>query len=994
MVEFKVDQGEEGQKTELPAIRLIHALGYDYLPNFEINKERKAHFQALLYDRLRNAIKNLNNLDEEGIESAVYQIEEDFYPSNLDLVDANERVRIKLVGLSRSGGIDQPITVKQFGADGVEYITVRLFDFENPENNDFLITNQFELTGLKSKIEPDIVVFVNGIPLVVIECKKPSSHDYLKEAWESNLEKYQTKGLGYEKLFFYNHIIIATCDIAAKYGTVGSGPNNYSKWTSLHDMTLEELEKLTGRTPTAQDILLAGMLNKKTLFEMLKNFVIYDVENNKKVKKVAKHQQYRVVSKSIQRLREGKEIIDKGGVIWHTQGSGKSLSMVWFATHLWLKFEDPPILIVTDRRQLDRQIHGTFKSCGFPEPIKAKSIKHLEELLQHPQGKTIMTTIQKFGTPGESFHTDERIIVLVDEGHRTQYGWNAVYMRTAMPNAVFFAFSGTPIDKRNRSTYKEFGPLIDKYSFEESKNDGATLKVKYEGRHPELGVEGTEESIEEIFDRVFAKLPKEEKAKLKAQYVTKGKIAEAPSRIREICQDLVKHYTTYIEPNGYKGMIVASSREAAVLYKRELDKIGAPLSKVIMTSEFDEKGKDGASWNEYYLPQEEREREAERFKDPNDPTKLLIVVDMLLVGYDVPIVQVMYLDRGLKEHSLLQAMARVNRLYDSTKEYGLLVDYIGITKNLQKALEIFEKDDIQGAFETLDGDLIELESRHKELMSVFGDLNREDDSALLLKFEPADMKDKLEYAFKMFAKALDAVLPKKEAEQYKDDFKYACSARAKIRTYYFGDKPSIREYGKKVQQLIDDHIRATGISELMNPREITYENFLAFAAKPKDQNARTALVKNKTMQVIRELSSNNPAYYEKLRQRLEKIIKDEKERRVENANYFEFYGQIYNEAVSGRQKRQEELGINDEFQLAVFDFIQSEIDDENQSKKYAQQITQEIKEESKILDWKNKLTVENKMYLIIYDMLDSTKFSEEIRDNLSNKIIELARNLL
>lgn len=994
MVEFKVDPGDEGQKTELPALKLIHALGYNYLPNFKINKERKAHFQALLYERLRNAIKNLNNLDDEGFESAVHQIEEDFYPSNLNLVDANERIRIKLIGLSRSGGVDQPITVKQYGANGVEYIPVKLIDFENPENNDFLVTNQFELTGLKSKIELDIVVFVNGIPLVIIECKKPSSHDYLKDAWESNLEKYQTKGLGYEKLFFYNHIIIATCNIAAKYGTVASGPNNYSKWTSLHDMTLEELEKLIGQTPTAQDILLAGMLNKKTLLKMLKNFVIYDIENNQKVKKVAKHQQYRVVTKAIQRLQEGKEIIDKGGVIWHTQGSGKSLSMVWFATHLRLKFEDSPILIVTDRRQLDQQIHGTFKSSGFPEPIKAKSIKHLEELFQHPQGKTIMTTIQKFGVPGESFHTDKRIIVLVDEGHRTQYGWNAVYMRTAMPNAVFFAFSGTPIDKKNRSTYQEFGPLIDKYSFEESKNDGATLKVKYEGRLAELGVEGTEESIEEIFDRVFAKLPKEEKIKLKAQYVTRGKIAEAPSRIREICKNLVKHYTTHIEPNGYKGMIVATSREAAVLYKRELDKIGAPPSKIIMTSELDEKGKDGISWNEYYLPQEERERESERFKDPNDPTKLLIVVDMLLVGYDVPIVQVMYLDRGLKEHTLLQAIARVNRLYDSTKEYGLIVDYIGVTKNIQKALEIFEKDDVQGVFDTLDGDLIELESRHKELMSVFGDLNREDDSSLLLKFEPVDMKEKLDYAFKMFAKALDAVLPKKESEKYKDDFKYACSARAKIRTYYYGDKPSIREYGKKVQQLIDDHIRATGISELMNPREITYENFLAFASKPKDKNARTALVKSKAMQVIRELSPNNPAYYEKLWQRLDKIIKDEKERRVENANYFEFYSQIYNEAISGRQKRQEELGIKDEFELAVFDFIQSTVDDENQSKKHAQHITQEIKEESKILDWKNKSSVENKMYLIVYDVLDPTKFSEEIRDNLSNKIIELARNLL
>jgi len=991
-VDFKVDPGEEGQEAELPALKLLHTLGYKYLNNFDINKERTDHRQALLYGRLRQALKKLNDIDDEGIEDAIRQIHEDAYAGNLDIVDANERIRTKLVGLSQEGGPDQPITVKQYGKEGVEYVTVKFFDFENPDNNDFLVTNQFELQGFKTKIEPDIVVFVNGIPLVVIECKKPSSHDFLKEAWESNLEKYQRIGLGFRKLFYYNHVIIATSDIKAKHGTVGSEPNSYAKWTSLQSMTLEELEKLTGRVASAQDILIAGMLERKTLLDILKNFVIYEVENNKKVKKVAKHQQYRVVTKAIERFRQGKEITDKGGVIWHTQGSGKSLSMVWFATQLLFKFENPPILIITDRRQLDKQIHNTFKICGFPDPVKAKNTKHLEELLQHPKGKTIMSTIHKFGTPQASIHTDERVIVLVDEAHRTEYGWNATHMRAAMLNAVFFAFSGTPIDKKSRNTFKDFGPLVDKYSFEESKNDGATLRVKYEGRIPKLFVEGGD-SIDEIFERVFSHLTTEQRAELKSKYANKSDIAEAPHRIREICKDLLKHYTTHILPNGYKGMIVATSREAAVAYKKELEKLGAPPTKIIMTSEPDETGKDGTSWKEYYLPSEEREREAERFKDPNNPIKLLIVVDMLLVGYDVPVVQVMYLDKGLKEHTLLQAMARVNRLYDDTKTYGLLIDYIGISKNLQKALEIFEKDDIQGAYDTLDGDIIQLESRHKELMSIIEDLKDKDNSEIILKFEPQDMQEKLEFAFKMFAKALDAVLPKKEAEPYQKDFKFACKVRAMIRAYYYGDKPSLREYGRKVQQLIDDYVNATGISVLMEPREITYENFLAHAAKFKD-SARTALVRSKAMQVIRELSPKNPAYFEKLRERLQKIILDEKERRVQNASYFDIYGKIYKEAIEGQKIAEQQTGIKDEFERAVYYLIVAQCDDKELCKKSANTIGHDIKKETEILDWRSKSSSNNNIHLATYDTLPEDKFAKDIREKLADEVLKLARYML
>ncbi|MFZ0328048.1 MAG: type I restriction endonuclease, partial [Nitrososphaeraceae archaeon] len=269
--------------------------------------------------------------------------------------------------------------------------TVRLFDFDNPENNDFLVTNQFQLEGLKQPIFPDIVIFVNGIPLVLIECKSPYIKDPIVEAVEKNFERYQSRGSGYERLMFYNHFLVATCGNLARHGTVGASVNHYARWSEAYPLTEQDIEKMCGFTPREQEILIAGMLSKSHILDLLKNYVIYEVQNNKKIKKLAKHQQYRVVTKAVERIDLAKEdiIADKGGVIWHTQGSGKSLSMLWLATQLMYKLGNPPIVIVTDRKQLDEQIHGTFKACGFPDPIAAKGRNHLQELLSNPRGKTI-----------------------------------------------------------------------------------------------------------------------------------------------------------------------------------------------------------------------------------------------------------------------------------------------------------------------------------------------------------------------------------------------------------------------------------------------------------------------------------------------------------------------------------------------------------------------------------------------------------------------------
>lgn len=995
-MDFEVGSGKEARESELPALEQLVAMGYEYRNNREINVKRQSYGEVLLYDRLEDAVKKLNPwLDDDGVRDAVSQLEESRYQHNLPPVDTNEKIRARLIGLSQTGGLEPVVVTQNFG-DGPEQKIVKIFDFENVKNNDFLVTNQFKIQGLKKTIFPDIVVFVNGIPLVVMECKDPTIPNPIEQAYDDNFTRYQESGAGYDKLFFYNHCMIATCGTLARVGTLQSEINYYARWSEPYPLSINQVKDMCNGRAREQEIIIAGLLLRQNLLNHLQNFVIYESINGKRIKKIAKHQQFRAVTKSMSRL-ESDKIKDKGGVIWHTQGSGKSLSMLWFASQLMYKFGNPPIIITTDRTQLDKQIHETFKSCGFPAPIRAKSGRHLRDLLANAKGKTIMTVIDKFSTDTK-IHTDEKVICLVDEAHRSQFKINAQQMHDAMPKAVFFGFTGTPIDKRDRSTRDVFGLILDKYGFRESQADEATIPIRYNGRLPELFVEGGD-TIEQVYDRVIGQDPSVDldlKERLKKQYVTKEKIAEAPSRIRRIALDIIEHYTTHIEPNGYKAMVVAPSREAAVMYKREFDRLNAPPSKIIMTSELGETGKDGLSWDEYFLSQEQREKESEKFKSPKDPTKILIVVDMLLVGYDVPICQVLYLDRAVREHNLLQAIARVNRPYDEAKTHGLIVDYSGITKELQKALEIFDSEDVEGALNPLKDVMYELHERHSNTMTYFEGIDRKDYDSIIEKFEPEDLRQRFEYDFKMFSRALDAVMPGSEARPYIEDFKFASEARQLIRTRYDGVRPSMRPYAKKIQQLIDDHIRSLHIADLVDPMEVSPENFLAFAQKNiKSDRAKAALIKNRASSVINELAPNNPAFYESLRERLQRLIDEEKERRKKNADYFtspDAYTEIYKKALSEEEERKK---VFESYEANQFEFALYGELNKKKSRKDSIEITKRIYEkirpETELVGWKSKISVQKNIQRVLYEVLGE-KFGDEEIDELSDIILTLARN--
>jgi type I restriction enzyme, R subunit len=996
-LKFIVGTGDEITESELPALEQLHKMGYDYLSQSDLNKTRRDYREVLLYDRLESAIRRINNLDDDDlVNEAISQISEENFPHILDSMDVNEQIHAKLVSLSHSGGLN-PITITDHDEKGPYPRTIKLFDFDNvgtkDDKNDYLITNQFQLEGFKTPIFPDIVVFVNGIPLVTIECKSPYIPTPLEEAVErKNFKHYQTRGQGYERLFFYNHCLIATCGTLARHGTINSNLNHYARWFDPYPLSFEQIEEKFGRS-REQEVLLYGILNKVHLLEMLQNFVTYQVESSKKIKKIAKHQQFRAVSKCIDKIKHSDS--SKGGVIWHTQGSGKSLSMHWFVVQIMQKIGDLPIIIVTDRRQLDKQIHATFKKSGFVEPLRAKKSKDLEKFLNNPMGKTIMTTVQKFSEI--SNHTDEKVVILVDEAHRTQFGNDHRAMENAVPNGIFFAFTGTPIDKKDKNTYTVFGPMLDKYGFEESKADGATLQIKYFGKLPHLFVEG-ENNIEEVFERVFSDLDEDLKAKLKKQYVTKGKIAEAPFRIKQIALDIVKHFTKYIEPNGYKAMIVAPSREAAVIYHEELNKLKAPMSKIVMTSFLGETGKNGKNWDDYYLTTQQKNKVEDDFIDRKNPLKILIVVDMLLVGFDAPVAQVMYLDKGLREHNLLQAIARVNRPIDESKDSGWIIDYSGITKDLGRALENFEEEDVFGALDSVDSQIKIIELRHKQIMSYFDGIDKNDDDAIVAKFESIDVREDFNYDFKQFSKLMMAVMYSKETTEFAEDYKFLCQKRQLLINSYEGVKPSIRSYAPKIQQMIDENVRSKGISDLVKPIEITYDNFLSFVSKFKSPSAKTALIKNKAIQVIGELSENNPAYYEKLWERIKKIIQEDELRRKKNANFFDpenfnKYKEIYEDAIN-IEKERISLGFEHKFEFAIYELIKSKKIEELNLKSITKEIYKKILNETKTIGWKNKLSKEKKMTEITYDIFEENNFKKEDIMKIVIEIIKLAKNLL
>jgi len=881
----------EYSQSELPAIELFQKLGYDYIKNYP----RESINEIILEDRLRTSLTQINPwLKGNSLEKVVRTIK-NIQASTL--MEANQIVH-ELITKKDS------ITTKPTPESKPQ--PVFIIDYDTPENNDFLVINQIKYQGTKNNSIPDIVIYVNGLPLAIIECKSPKVA--ITEAI-SDLQYYQENS---PKLFYYNQICIAINKAKALYGAIGADFNHYSKYKT------ESVE-----TRTQQDILIQAFFQKTVFLDIIRNFTIFEVNQAKTIKKLPRYQQLRAVNKILHKLKTK----NQGGVVWHTTGSGKSISMVYLAIKLRRQetgFENPTILVVTDRIDLDNQISSTFKNAGFPNTIQAASISHLKEELRDSYGKTIMTTIHKFqdNEGMEILSKKDNIFVLIDEAHRTQGGMIAAYMRKSLPNAKFIAFTGTPIDKQTKSTLKEFyaGDYIDKYTIKQSVEDGNTLAIRYQTGMPDYFIE--KELMNQQFDSVFETVSEE-----KAQYITAKASSldvfmSAKPRIEEIAKHIIQHYQDKIYPNRFKAMLVCHNRYQAIAYQKAFFKLKEQglnnfETKVIMSLNHK---KDPQEFLDLAIPTDKIKETIENFKLPfdNDNTAMLIVSDMLLTGYDAPLVQSMYIDKLLKEHNLLQAISRVNRTYKG-KEYGLIVDYAGITEYLVQSLKIFSGDlEANEVMTDIEQEKTILENRHSKILAFFKDI-KIDREACVLYLEPEDLRDKFIKLVKLFNKSMDIVLPDPFALNYQNDLKLFNDIKLEAINTHAPEKLFItKEESQKIQLIIDEHLKATGVHYLLYEAiDITDYKKFAEEIAIKSGRIKELSIANRIKYTIQANKKENPEFYQDIAKRLDRLIKDRQDNRIDQIQLFLEFNKIQ-EQINNSKQQWKKLGLKSTEQFPIY----------------------------------------------------------------------------
>jgi type I restriction enzyme R subunit len=944
----------ELNEAETPARELLERLGYTCVPRAALAKERADERDVLLEGRLAAALRRLNPwMTDDHVARAIFALR-----------------NVAATGIARNQAIHEyltygmPLDVDEPG--GRRTRTVHFFDFDYPEpgvgKNEYVVTTQMRVRRAGERdsgaedderhVIPDLVLFVNGIPLVVIEAK---SGTLIGDVWKARavrqLLRYQAPK-GAPELFDYNLMCVAISGAAAAYGSVGAPEKAYSPWKSVEPLTPEEARARFGVEPKGQAELIIGLLAPATLLDILRDFVVFEPETGRLVKKLPRYQQYRAVRSAMDRIVSGVKPEERGGVVWHTQGSGKSLTMLWLATKLRRerRLDNPTIVIVTDRRQLDQQINETFRRCGFPSPEHAKSTKGLRQLLTTGSGRTVTTTIQKFEEALEPpagsldlLNPADNLFVIVDEAHRTQYGELAAKMRKALPNGTFIGFTGTPIDKGfKRSTMRQFGPLIDRYDIRQSVTDKATVPIYYEARLPDLSIVGAE-SVDRLFDKVFAKESPEVRERIRRRYATKELIAEANQRIQQIAQDIAEHYESRFQKNGFKAQLVATSRLAAARYKKWLVDFGIN-AWLVVTSEADDESRF-PEIVEALRDQPTAPEIESGFKDPeNREFEVLVVVDQLITGFDAPVEQVLYLDRNLREHTLLQAIARVNRPCtiarpdgtESVKDYGLVVDYWGISGELEEALSAFDALDAAQAMEPFPEEpAANIESYAIQAESYFTDPS--DVWACVRVFEPdlvtegtykRDLWDRFIADYRRFAQKVDEFLPDPRALPYAERLARLARIRQYVKDNLVRDEEEIdwADVSAKVKDLLDGRIAAEVHPLMAGPVSILDQDFSERIAGLPHDEARASVMEHAIRAQIKERFDENPTFYEKLSVALQRIIDDMRQQLIDAAEACKRLAGLRDETLGlGDLAAQEGLS---ETSLAVYELIDRALNSE------------------------------------------------------------------
>jgi type I restriction enzyme R subunit len=926
--------------SEKPTLEELQALGWQYLPGCLEGQaiptdpqvtERESFKEILIKPRLQTALKRINLtddgepwLDDYQIESAISQLERAITTEKL--IEANQLITELLwkgVTVSVPNGKDEK---------------VQFIDFENLEQNDFLAVNQYRVDPPSSNGRnfsiPDIVLFVNGIPLVVIECKSPTLQNPLTDAIEDLLkysnQRHSEQSEGIEKLFHYNLMMVAMSQHRAVVRAVCAKQDEYLAWQEVYPATPESIaqtfgvEKLRGDRQT----LVAGLLKPDIVLDVLHNFTLFTTHTGKLEKVLPRYLQYRAILKAIARLQNNPTRQDhsddqRGGIVWHTQGSGKSLSMVY----LIRKMRRTPnlkrfkIVMVTDRTDLEKQLSATVNLTQEPLQI-AKNVKQLNRYLAQPGAGLVFGMVQKFRGDDEEpqdleefipehLNDSPEILVMIDEAHRSHASTLHMNLMKALPNCAKIGFTGTPIvAAKKKKTAEIFGGWIDQYTIKEFQADGVTLRILYEGLEARATV-ANGETLDRLFEVIFRDKSEAERGKIKQKYATRGEVGEAKELIAAKAKEMLQHYIRHILPNGFKVQVVASSRRAAIRYHeafsvalqdliqkvenqrsilqslddeaiasldeetqylaycaRHLDALRTLETAVIISGDKE----DPPDW-QHWTSQTNQDQYIERFKKPlaEDGLAFLIVKSMLLTGFNAPIEQAMYIDRNLVEHELLQAIARVNRPYDG-KDYGLIVDYYGI--KIDEALAMYNVEDLIDSHFDLSTELPKLEDQSRRVLSIFAESQTDisDVEACLQLLDDQRLRVKFTESLKVFLETLDLILPRPAAAPYIPIAKKLGLIRKSLADLYRDEHLDLVGARAKVRELIDSYIQTQGIDPKTPPVDILSLEFQQHVNQRQSTRTQAAEMEHAARHHISVHFDEDPVYYKNLSERLEEIL--------------------------------------------------------------------------------------------------------------------------
>ena len=739
--------------------------------------------------------------------------------------------------------------------------TVRFIDFKNRGNNRFIAVCQFKvrILGTEHHIIPDVVLFVNGLPVVLIECKSPKVKDAIAEAIDQILrysEQRGARGEGSAPLFYFNQFVVATCRQEAKFGTITThSEKHFYRWADPYPRTLSDLDHGAG-SPNDQQRLVAGMMDKGNLLDLIRMFTLFSTDDKgRTIKIVGRYQQFRAVKLAVKRLLEGSSPRKRSGIIWHTQGSGKSLTMMFMVREMYrhAQLANWKVVFVTDRTQLEGQLSETSQSIGFTVKT-ANSIRELKELLGADTSDLVMAMIHKFREADltETFpqlNDSPNILVMTDEAHRSQYKMLGANLDRAIPNAAKIGYTGTPIEK----TERVFGDYIDKYTMRQSIDDGVTLEIVYEGRTHDAEV-SDQQGMDKAFADVFSDYNLQQRIEVLG-YGSRDAYLEAEPTIEAKAKDMVKHYLTHVFPNGYKAQVVATSREAAVRYKKHIDaSLGATVAelaksnpigldlerlKKFQTDVVISGGHNDLPHLKAYSDETKHQRSIKSFKmafggedeGVTGDMGILIVNNMLITGFDAPVEQVMYLDRVITDHNLLQAIARVNRVGGETKDKGFVVDYVGVGYHLKKAIDVYDEREQQEVIDTLsfpEEELSNLKDSHAAitaLLAQHGLTDLTDHDAFFDVFYDEDLRFDYMQAFKKFTRCLNLLFPAKEALEYIEDYQALTEINILALKHFRDGRLSMKGIPPKLRAITDKYLESKSIDQKVKPISILDEDF-------------------------------------------------------------------------------------------------------------------------------------------------------------------------